>query len=80
MNPKIAEVAFNLKKNEVSDIILSDTGIHIIKVLNKRNGRKVPYSEAKRFIRQGLLIERAKRQLVNMIKVKKKISNIEIFL
>ncbi|MDX1777604.1 MAG: peptidylprolyl isomerase, partial [Thermodesulfobacteriota bacterium] len=35
---EIEEVAFNLKKDEVSDIVLTDKGYHIIKMLDKKEG------------------------------------------
>lgn len=35
---EIEEVAFNLKKDEVSDIILTEKGYHIIKMLDKKEG------------------------------------------
>ncbi|MDH4130006.1 MAG: peptidylprolyl isomerase, partial [Spirochaetota bacterium] len=80
LTKKYAEIAFSLKVGEVSHIIISDEAIHIIKVLDKKPSRLIPYSEAKKMIMSAIIRERASKQLQNMIEIKKKRSDIDIFL
>lgn len=68
------ELAFELEKGQHSDIIWTDKGIHIIKVLNKREGREIDFTEAKKYIQQNILNKKAVEYLNKMLKIKRKTS------
>lgn len=52
MVPQFSDVAFNLEVGQVSNIVKTNYGYHIIKVVAKK---KVPFSEAKEQIKPALL-------------------------
>ena len=51
---EIEEVAFNLKKDEVSDIVLTDKGYHIIKMLDKKEGTTKSLEDSRKKISNTL--------------------------
>lgn len=48
------DAAFSMKPGDVSDIVVSSFGFHIIKVTDKKPERRVPYDESREKIRQYL--------------------------
>ncbi|GMT48961.1 MAG: peptidylprolyl isomerase [bacterium] len=70
--PDDADEIFLLKKGEVSELIDTGKGWSIFKLIDRKKGRIIPYPEAKKTIRQRILIDKARIQLNNMLKVKKK--------
>src|SRR3989337_2945734 len=77
MVPEFDSVAFKLKVGEVSDIVQSRFGFHIIKVLEKREGKQKNIDEAKPEIQKKLLTTKRKEKfdtLVADLKAKAKIS------
>ena len=79
MHKGMGDTAFKLKKGQVSDLIMTDKGIHIIKVLKRKSGRKVPYAKAKSNIRNSIIHQLCLKQLNSMILAKRKRSDIEIY-
>ncbi len=57
------EVAFALKNNQVSDLVATKVGYHIIKILEKIPARRVPINEVDKDIRELLSIQAAQKQL-----------------
>jgi peptidyl-prolyl cis-trans isomerase C len=55
--------AFNLKTNEVSDIVTTQFGYHIIKLYEKLPARKVPLDEAKDRLKDFLERQEVQKQL-----------------
>ena len=49
-----SEVAFKLKKNQISDPVKTQFGYHVIKVVDKKPERVVPIDEVKQQIKDGL--------------------------
>ncbi len=73
MPRKFDEVTFRLKLNQVSDVVSTEYGFHIFKVVAKRPARKKPMAEVEGQIEQKLLVakrEQAKAEYVKMLKGK----------
>jgi peptidyl-prolyl cis-trans isomerase C len=76
MVPPFESAAFSLKPGTVSDLVETDFGYHIIKVLEKQPGRTVPLDEAKPRIQQYLEAQNREKQttaFVNGLRAKGKI-------
>jgi peptidyl-prolyl cis-trans isomerase C len=74
------DAAFSLKAGAVSDIVETEFGYHIIKVLEKQPGRTVPLDEAKPKIEQYLEGQNREKQtnlFVNGLRTK---SKVEVFI
>src|SRR5262249_47133445 len=54
MVPAFEQVAFSLKPGEISDLVQTQFGYHIIKVIEKRPGGTVPFAQAAPQIQQFL--------------------------
>jgi len=60
MVPEFSTVAFGLQKDQISDVVTTQFGYHIIKVTDRKPGRVVPFEEAAGQIKGYL--ERQKKQ------------------
>jgi len=60
MVPEFSTVAFALQTGQISDVVTTQFGYHIIKVTDRKPGRVVPFEEAAGQIKQFL--ERQKKQ------------------
>ena len=73
---EIEEVAFNLKKGEVSDIVLTDKGYHIIKMIDKKEGTTKSLEESRKKITSKLTQQKkseAIQRLLEDLKAKTKV-------
>jgi parvulin-like peptidyl-prolyl isomerase len=52
------DAAFGLKKNQVSDVVETQFGLHIIKCVDKKPARAVPFDDARAQI-EAMLRQRA---------------------
>jgi peptidyl-prolyl cis-trans isomerase C len=73
MPRQFEEVAFRLKVNQVSDVVSTEYGFHLFKLLAKSQARKRPLSEVKRQIEQklnGEKREQGQEEYVKMLRSK----------
>jgi peptidyl-prolyl cis-trans isomerase C/foldase protein PrsA len=50
MPPEFEEACFKLKKGQISDVVETSWGYHLFKLVDRRDGAKVPFPEAERKI------------------------------
>lgn len=62
MVPEFEQASFGLKEGEVSDIVQTRFGFHIIKVLEKREGGQRSFDEARNEIEKSLLSTKRKER------------------
>ena len=60
--PEFDKAAFNTPKGEISDLVKTQYGFHIIKVLDKENAHTKPFDEVKDSIRTPYLLQKADQQ------------------
>src|ERR1700730_2992660 len=60
--PEFEKTAFGLEKGKISDLVKTQYGFHIIKVLDKETAHTKPFEEVKDSIRTPLLLAKADRQ------------------
>ena len=89
MSPDLEEAAFSLEIGEISGILKTDSGYHVIKLLDRKPPRQKMFFEVKQIIRREFLrkqkarlTERKRKELENKYMVKafpEKLSSIEAF-
>jgi len=73
MPPQFDEVAFHLGVGQISDVVVTDYGFHLFKVLEKRPGRKKELSEVRSEVERRLLDEKrrdAQKEYVKALREK----------
>lgn len=60
--PEFEKTAFSLAPSQVSDLVKSQYGFHIIKVLEKETAHTKPFEEVKESLRPTLLLNQADKQ------------------
>ena len=74
------EAAFTLKPGEVSDIVETRFGYHLIKLVDKKEAATVPYKEAKDRLIQQLKRQKTQKQVTQYVAKLKENAKIERFL
>jgi peptidyl-prolyl cis-trans isomerase D len=64
--PEFEKAAFSLNKGEMSGLIRTQYGFHIIKVLDKETAHTTPFDEVKDSIRAPLLLQKVDMEAGNM--------------
>jgi parvulin-like peptidyl-prolyl isomerase len=77
--PEIASAMQTMKVGEISDLVKSSYGYHILKLNGKTPSKKTPYLEVKADIMNLLLQEETEKIKNQMLKDLKKLAKIETF-
>jgi peptidyl-prolyl cis-trans isomerase C len=78
MLPEFEAAAFSLNTNQVSDIVTTRFGYHIIKLNEKIPARKVEYAKAANDIKEGLTQQALQKQFPEYVAKLKTAANVEI--
>ena len=78
--PEFEEVAFKLSPGEVSDVVRTDAGFHIIKVTGRRGGALQEFSEVRDVCRKGVLRDKSAAAVRDLLEYLRKSAEIETFL
>lgn len=80
MPKEFEEVAFNIPTGKLSDIIKTEEGFHILKVLKiTPKNTTVPYEKMKKFLAKGIAPEIKKKKIAAHLEKLKKEAHIDIF-
>jgi peptidyl-prolyl cis-trans isomerase C len=80
MVPPFEASAFGLKPGSVSDLVETDFGYHIIKVIEKQPGRTVPLEEAKPRIEQYLEAQNREKHTTEFVNGLRAKGKVEVFI
>jgi peptidyl-prolyl cis-trans isomerase C len=73
-------MAFSLEKDTISEVVETESGYHVIKVVDRQPARLVPYDQVRDFLKTYLQGEESKKKLAALIAELRKRSEIEILL
>ena len=79
MVPAFETVAFKLKPGEVSDIVKTKFGYHLIKVMDKKSESTVPYAGIKDRLGQYLKQEKVQKEIKQLVEKLRKDAKVELF-
>jgi peptidyl-prolyl cis-trans isomerase C len=80
MVPAFDKVAFELKPGQLSGVVTTQFGYHIIKVVDRKPGRVVPFDESSQQIKQFLTEQKKQQHSDAFIEALKKKSKIEVLI
>jgi peptidyl-prolyl cis-trans isomerase C len=78
MAPAFEQAAFSMKQGEISDIVETEFGYHIIKVTDRKEPGVVSFDEIKSRIEQQLKSDKISQEIPNYVETLKSKSKIEI--
>ncbi len=80
MVPAFEQVAFTLKPGEISDVVETQFGYHIIKVVDKKDASTMPYKDAKPRIDDYLKNQKLNSAVTSFLDEARKTAKIEVLL
>jgi parvulin-like peptidyl-prolyl isomerase len=80
MAPEFEAAAFSMQPNQISDIVETSYGYHIIKTLEKIPGKKTSYTSVENRIKDTLLRDEVEKALPEFVEKLKKEAGVEILL
>lgn len=78
LRPELEESAFKLQVGEVSGLIRSPEGLHILRVLERKGGEPKPFAEVQNQVRDGMMQAESEKQFQEWMKALKAKAYIEI--
>ena len=78
MLPEVDKEAFRLKMDEISDVVESPVGFHILKIADKRGAGVKPLKDVRDEIKESIANEKAQKKFEEWIEEQRKKSLIEI--
>jgi peptidyl-prolyl cis-trans isomerase SurA len=78
LKPELEEIAFRLKPGELSEVIRTPDGFHILRLLERKGGEAKPFSEMKKTILDEMSQEETERQFQVWLKNLKNKAHIEM--
>jgi parvulin-like peptidyl-prolyl isomerase len=78
MMPELEEVGFKLKVGEISDLVNSPMGFHILRVLERKGGEPKPFAEVQDKIRDEMIQVEAEKKYNEWMKDLKSKAYIQI--
>jgi len=76
--PEFEGAAFSLGTNQVSDLVTTRFGYHVLKVIDKAPARKIEFAKVEGRIKETLLQEEVQKQLPDYVAKLKKEAGVEI--
>ncbi len=80
MVPEVEAASFSLQANQISDVVTSPYGYHIIKLLEKIPAQKVDYAKVEERIKESLMMMELEKQMPAYLKKVKTEAGVEILL
>ncbi len=78
LRPELEEAAFKLQPGEVSGLIKSPEGLHILRVLERKGGEPKPFAEVQNQVRDEMMQAESEKQFQEWMKALKAKAYIEI--
>ena len=78
MIPELESAAFSMKTNQVSDLVETAYGYHILKTLEKIPSRQIPFTDVEARIKDNLLREQVEKALPEFVEQMKKEAGVKI--
>lgn len=78
LRPELEEAAFKLKPGELSDLIKSQEGFHILRVMERKGGEPKPFAEVQDKIRDEMVQAEGERQFREWMKALRAKAYVEV--